>query len=69
MAVDLLFDDVASQGRPSLYNYCWCASYTVCLRDPISGRLAHVVFNELHAGLRSRAFNKRLYLFENGAIG
>jgi hypothetical protein len=57
------------QGRPSLYDYCWCAIYTVCLRDPISGRLAHVVFNEFGAGLRCRALNERLHLFADGAVG
>ena len=54
---------------PPYIDYCWYAVYTVFLRDPISGRLAHVAFNGLHAGLRSRALNKRLYLFANGAIG
>ena len=70
MAV-LIWCSVTMPGRvaPPYIGYCWYAIYTVFLRDPISARLAHVAFNELHAGLRSRALNMRLYLFANGAIG
>lgn len=41
--VDLLFGDDASQGCPSLYDYYWCAIYTVFLRDPISGRRSRCI--------------------------